>query len=438
MLTWDYGVALCKLLSAISLSLNFVFFWIVLGFWKLWFWGQRVPPIVASLWSDLTVLWYHSMFGVLQNEVLENSVKSLTDELQDVRAERDVFQQKAHRLNVEMNHIVGNDEIRILDIDALCMENRSASPDWRLVVFSAYPKKKQNVYASVQTHWFFVILQVFASAVQPSARRNQLAQNKPGQVQGVCSTYCTFSHSDCNAVQTIETIALSRKLTFRYLCTAWLQCARGLMKVLLLPDTSKKKYSFLFSECAGVQKELQGRWKAQQQCTDRSSLHQTRSGSRSGTKRLNLCFRTLTVTTAEDGVWSWNLWSVRSEGTAAFWRKRLQLAADASVHLRPQVSCHSSAGNHPWKKHGHTAPAPDQQVLQVMHHVSCTHHFQSTVWHVFCSWRILGTRVAELEKKLKTLEISGLWSLPGRSKTSVFWYLYSLLEPAVFTVLVPS
>ncbi|XP_034449110.1 coiled-coil domain-containing protein 149-like isoform X2 [Hippoglossus hippoglossus] len=59
-----------------------------------------------------------------QNEVLELSVKSLTDELQDVRAERDVFQQKAHRLNVEMNHIVGNDEIRFLDIDALCMENR--------------------------------------------------------------------------------------------------------------------------------------------------------------------------------------------------------------------------------------------------------------------------------------------------------------------------
>lgn len=64
----------------------------------------------------------------LQNELVENSMKSLTDELQDVRAERDVFQQKAHRLNVEMNHIVGNDEIRILDIDALCMENRSVSP----------------------------------------------------------------------------------------------------------------------------------------------------------------------------------------------------------------------------------------------------------------------------------------------------------------------
>lgn len=30
--------------------------------------------------------------------------------------------------------------------------------------------------------------------------------------------------------------------------------------------------------------------------------------------------------------------------------------------------------------------------------------------------RILGNRVAELEKKLKTLEMSGLWSLPGGYK----------------------
>uniref|UniRef100_A0A3B4B049 Coiled-coil domain containing 149 n=1 Tax=Periophthalmus magnuspinnatus TaxID=409849 RepID=A0A3B4B049_9GOBI len=59
-----------------------------------------------------------------QNELLDHSVKSVTDELQDIRAERDVFQQKAHRLNVEMNHLLGNDEIRMLDVDALCMENR--------------------------------------------------------------------------------------------------------------------------------------------------------------------------------------------------------------------------------------------------------------------------------------------------------------------------
>ncbi|KAK7929239.1 hypothetical protein WMY93_005634 [Mugilogobius chulae] len=59
-----------------------------------------------------------------ENELLDHSVKSLTDELQDIQAERDVFQQKAHRLNVEMNHLLGNDDIRMLDVDALCMENR--------------------------------------------------------------------------------------------------------------------------------------------------------------------------------------------------------------------------------------------------------------------------------------------------------------------------
>ncbi|XP_029606053.1 coiled-coil domain-containing protein 149 isoform X1 [Salmo trutta] len=59
-----------------------------------------------------------------QNEELEHSVKSLTDELQDVRAERNVFQEKAQRLNHEVNHILGGHECRILDVDALCMENR--------------------------------------------------------------------------------------------------------------------------------------------------------------------------------------------------------------------------------------------------------------------------------------------------------------------------
>ncbi|XP_063049064.1 coiled-coil domain-containing protein 149-B [Engraulis encrasicolus] len=59
-----------------------------------------------------------------QTEELEHSLKSATDELQDVRAERDVFQDKAHRLNLEINHILGSHEARIIDVDALCMENR--------------------------------------------------------------------------------------------------------------------------------------------------------------------------------------------------------------------------------------------------------------------------------------------------------------------------
>lgn len=50
-----------------------------------------------------------------------------------------------------------------------------------------------------------------------------------------------------------------------------------------------------------------------------------------------------------------------------------------------------------------------------------------------CLFRILGTRVAELEKKLKTLEMSGLWSLPGKNKGIDWNYCFSL-KP-VFSIL---
>ncbi|GAA6094175.1 coiled-coil domain-containing protein 149-B isoform X3 [Tachysurus ichikawai] len=59
-----------------------------------------------------------------QNSELEQSVKAAMDELQDVRAERNVYQEKAHRLNIELNHILRRHDGRFLDLDALCMENR--------------------------------------------------------------------------------------------------------------------------------------------------------------------------------------------------------------------------------------------------------------------------------------------------------------------------
>lgn len=57
-------------------------------------------------------------------EEMENNIKALTDELQDVKGERSAFREKAYRLNVELNHVLGNREARIIDVDALCMENR--------------------------------------------------------------------------------------------------------------------------------------------------------------------------------------------------------------------------------------------------------------------------------------------------------------------------
>ncbi|XP_063313916.1 coiled-coil domain-containing protein 149 isoform X2 [Pelobates fuscus] len=59
-----------------------------------------------------------------QIESLEHEMQSALDELQDVKQERSFFQDKAGRLNQELNHVLGGDENRIIDIDALCMENR--------------------------------------------------------------------------------------------------------------------------------------------------------------------------------------------------------------------------------------------------------------------------------------------------------------------------
>ncbi|XP_053358802.1 coiled-coil domain-containing protein 149-B [Clarias gariepinus] len=59
-----------------------------------------------------------------QNSELEQSLKAAVDELQDVRAERNVYQEKAHRLNIELNHILRHHDGRVMDVDALCMENR--------------------------------------------------------------------------------------------------------------------------------------------------------------------------------------------------------------------------------------------------------------------------------------------------------------------------
>ncbi|CAL8241838.1 unnamed protein product [Merluccius merluccius] len=60
----------------------------------------------------------------LQMEEMEHSVKALWDELQDMKGERDVYREKADRLNVELNHILGGRSARIIDVDALCTENR--------------------------------------------------------------------------------------------------------------------------------------------------------------------------------------------------------------------------------------------------------------------------------------------------------------------------
>lgn len=52
------------------------------------------------------------------------------DELQDVKEERSSYQDKVERLNQELNHILSGHENRIIDVDALCMENRQVPRPW--------------------------------------------------------------------------------------------------------------------------------------------------------------------------------------------------------------------------------------------------------------------------------------------------------------------
>ncbi|XP_017372584.1 coiled-coil domain-containing protein 149 isoform X1 [Cebus imitator] len=59
-----------------------------------------------------------------QIESLEHDLQASVDELQDVKEERSSYQDKVERLNQELNHILSGHENRIIDVDALCMENR--------------------------------------------------------------------------------------------------------------------------------------------------------------------------------------------------------------------------------------------------------------------------------------------------------------------------
>lgn len=82
-------------------------------------------------------------------EEMEHNMKALTDELQDVKAERGVFREKACRLNVELNHVLGNHEARIIDVDALCMENRWEKK-WQLKEMWWFCGEKGSLQFSLQ------------------------------------------------------------------------------------------------------------------------------------------------------------------------------------------------------------------------------------------------------------------------------------------------
>jgi len=70
------------------------------------------------------------MNGLLcvQHQQLERDLQQVMDEKEELVTERDVYQLKYDRLNKELHFILKGDERRVLDVDALIMENRSDLP----------------------------------------------------------------------------------------------------------------------------------------------------------------------------------------------------------------------------------------------------------------------------------------------------------------------
>lgn len=64
------------------------------------------------------------MFLSLQCHQLERDLQAMLDEKEEQVKERDTYRNKYERLNHELNYILKGDERRIVDIDALGMDNR--------------------------------------------------------------------------------------------------------------------------------------------------------------------------------------------------------------------------------------------------------------------------------------------------------------------------
>ena len=60
----------------------------------------------------------------LQYIQLERDLQQVLDEKEEHVTERDAYKSKYERLNAELNYILKGDEKRVVDIDALVMENK--------------------------------------------------------------------------------------------------------------------------------------------------------------------------------------------------------------------------------------------------------------------------------------------------------------------------
>lgn len=83
---------------------------------------EEVSVYYGSILIDVIA---NCFFFLSQFQQLERDLQQVLDEKEELVTERDVYKNKYERLNQELNYILKGDENRIVDIDALSMENKS-------------------------------------------------------------------------------------------------------------------------------------------------------------------------------------------------------------------------------------------------------------------------------------------------------------------------
>ncbi|XP_011900695.1 PREDICTED: coiled-coil domain-containing protein 149 isoform X2 [Cercocebus atys] len=233
-----------------------------------------------------------------QIESLEHDLQASVDELQDVKEERSSYQDKVERLNQELNHILSGHENRIIDVDALCMENRYLQ------------ERLKQLHEEVN---------LLKSNI--AKYKNALERRKNSKGQGKSSS------SALTGVLSAKQVYLPLKSAFE------------------IPKADLKN-----------------------------------SHSESG--------RTHTQEHLSDPRAEKNVQDLLSED------------------------------------HGCSLPATPQSISDLKSLATALletiHEKNMVIQHQRQTNKILGNRVAELEKKLRTLEVSGLWSLPGGKDTILF------------------
>ncbi|XP_029873617.1 coiled-coil domain-containing protein 149 isoform X1 [Aquila chrysaetos chrysaetos] len=226
-----------------------------------------------------------------QIETLRYDLQAALDELQDVKEERSFYQDKSDRLNQELNHVLGGHENRIIDVDALCMENRYLQERLKQL------QEEVNLLKSNITKY-----------------KNALERRKNSK---------THSRSSSSALTGV---------------------------------LSAKQVQELLSEDHG-------------------------------------CSLPATPQSISD-------------------LKSLATALLETIHEKNMVIQHQRQTN----KFCHLVSSDIPSMLKCLQHKTLAGEHTVQYYTALVSMgRILGNRVAELEKKLRTLEIAGLWSLPGLS-----------------------